>query len=260
MDNVFTIEWLTTIPGILITIGIVLLIIALILFFIGSNSEKKKNDGLDFSSDESNYGDKLTSVPKMDTVVQPVMGVNNNISTPTPVSISDNPFENTSGNSYRSISPVDIKPVEIVDNEVKPIDNISNSIPVVDSIPSVFNPIEIKPDVQEIEVVPEVLDKQDIKPIEIPTIQDDATVINPIYDNTVSPIEEIKVEDISTPVDVSSNSRTIYGGANPLDATQNLPKVDVHHVPYSGGMVDQSTTLNYVSDLSTEVSGDIESL
>lgn len=179
----FSLNWFTTIPGILISLGVVLLIIALILFIVGGKKTKKE--------------EKV--VTKDDT-----LAVENTSNTPEVTPIAD-----------VDTNTVEVQP-EMSMGESK-FEDIQVGTPGIDSINPALSDVASTDELAKVEEVNSVNGV-----IEEPNGQDlDKTMVS-VYGNENSSSEEPKV--------------TIYGGNDPLEATQNLPKVDEHHEPYGGAM------------------------
>lgn len=158
-------DWFTTIPGILILCGVVLLIIAIVLFAVGAKKTKKEektsNIGL---SEETNNA--IPDITAMDTSVN--TGVAN---------------------------------------------DIPSVVPSVEEVPTV--PVEGVASVSTDEVVPPV---------------DANTTLNQdqqAYGGEI-PAASFEMPEVK-PV-------TIYGGNDPLEATQSMPKMEEHHEPYGGAL------------------------
>lgn len=181
----FSLDWFTTIPGILISLGVVLLIIALILFIVGIKKTSKEKKIADAQSDIYVEEDSINQE------VTPIADVN------------ANPVEVKSG----------------IAEEPK-FEEISVGTPGIDPI----NPI-----VDETNGTNEVSINENKEEENISNLAD--STVN--LDNTiVSVYGEEKVEE-----NVNEEPKvTIYGGNDPLEATQNLPKVDEHHEPYGGAI------------------------
>ena len=201
-------NWFTTVPGLLIVFGIVLLIIAIILFIIGNKKSKKENISTESTSTE----------------------VDNNIVTETPI---------------ETTTP-EVAPVE-VEQDI-PTDSV-NSTPVVD----------IQPDVQiqsETESKPEAeIQISEPAPVEI---SQEPAIVNEPEETTVSNDYNFEIPQPTTPVDIPVAEPTVYGGSNPafdfaipeakpvsiyggndpLEKTQSIPKVEEHHAPYGGAVTE----------------------
>lgn len=204
----FSIDWFLTIPGILISCGVILLIIALIMFVVSTsgNSKEEVPSVLENKeeSKEFNVEPVVTEVEeKVEEVVPLIDTVSEEVVVPS--------FEGDE-NAEQLESPVD----DTV--------TLEEFIPDVDEIPVIEVPVD-EPTVEPVEEV------------EIPAVEETAVEEIPTIE-TVS--EEVPVvEDETTEVE----HRPIYGGADPLEATQKLPKVDVHYEPYSGGNEVQEVTV-----------------
>lgn len=239
LEIAFSIDWFLTIPGMLITAGVFLLIVALIMMLVGSKKNKKK----EMKENNQNVASAPTALPVQPEVVNTPQNVEapvNTVATSEPLGpipeMNDinieipvvNPVEMPTINSVADTSVVPT--VEPVIEPMMPIPTIE---PVVE-IPTSVNPVEVivpMEPVATINSVEEIIPTEEIKPVEEEVVLEqpdatnlDKTSVNIYGGNPIPTIEPI----VDTP-------RPIYGGADPLEATQNLPKVDVHHEPYSGG-------------------------
>lgn len=172
-------NWFFTIPGILISLGVILLIIALILFITGYKKSKIE--------------EKLTvqsGVPNSNIEVSPV--ANNNINV--------------------------VGVVPTVPAEAFKFEEVQVGVPGID-------PINVNANIEEINPIQS--QEETIK-IEAPEAVGLDKTMATVYGG-VSPSDVVIENKEEVPV-------TIYGGNDPLEATQNLPKVDEHHEPYSGAI------------------------
>lgn len=198
----FSVDWFLTIPGILISCGVILLIIALIMFVVSTNSKTSEevpsvlNEEKDNNVEPVVVEEEPKVVPLIDTVSEEVI---------IPSFVGDE-------NDSTIESPVD----DTV--------TLEEFIPDVDEIPVV----EINEEPKIEDSVIEIPVSEEVNVEELPTIE------------TVS--EEVPVIEISDTVEEVEH-RPIYGGADPLEATQKLPKMDVHYEPYSGGSEVQEVTV-----------------
>jgi len=218
-------DWFTTIPGILIICGVLLLVIAIILFIVGSKKDKKE---------EKQMADVNT--------------VNNNSTV--------NPVNNSVNENSISISPVE----PVVDNSISTpaVDNVV-STPAVDTVPTTpapeANTLE-QPviDIPAPEVVPTVNEmpaKDEVIQITEPVV-DTKEEAPTVYGGTAP------VYNFTAP---SDKPVTIYGGNDPLEATQTLPKMEEHHLPYGGadpeakivGMNQEQPVINIPTPVSQPV-------
>ena len=191
-------DWFTTIPGILIICGVILLVIAIILFIVGAKKSKKEVAPVSNQTVENNMSSVASVESSVD--VTPIVPV-----TEEPVVSSVNttvPVEEVK-NEIPTSEPIHIEEPEVTNTsnvEVPTYTNsVENSEPVV-NIPEINTPVE------ETSAV---------------TIEEPST----IYGGEV-PIVDFPTQE-EKPV-------TIYGGNDPLEATQSLPKMEEHHEPYGG--------------------------
>lgn len=198
-------DWFTTIPGILIICGVILLIIAIILFVVGAKKSKGE-------------GNATTEVVNNSVEMAPVTTPDTNVTPVAPVTVEAN------------VTSVN---VDSVNTEQK------NEItePVSVEQPVVTEPVVEAASVQMNEpVVSEPV-------VETPAVDMTVPTQEVVDSNPVSQIEEVKENDATTyggeapKIDFTVNEEktvTIYGGNDPLEATQALPKVEEHHAPYGG--------------------------
>ncbi len=227
-------DWFTTIPGILVICGVILLVIAIILFIAGNKKAKKEEmvqtNPVTESANTMNTEVNTTADTNIGEVnvqeVSPVMEQASTIPTES-VSLENNELPKMEVESNNDVSPIKIEepvqipseeihieePVKISDTEIH---NEEASIPEPVSIPSIDNSVNS---------MDTVSDETSFN-IPIPTEK-------PSFDNTstsiyggASPISNISMNE-EKPV-------TIYGGNDPLEATQSIPKVEEHHEPYGG--------------------------
>lgn len=175
-------DWFTTIPGILIICGVVLLIIAIILFVIGAKKSKVEEtvstESIDKQSDQVNTTEMVSEV--------------------TPV------------------ASVDVEPVS---------SNVDTNVVSTEEVVQINEPeLEVvtpqEPVVQETVVEETVMEMPNVS--EIAAVEEDSSSV---YGGE-PPVVDFSVNE-EKPV-------TIYGGNDPLEATQTLPKVEEHHEPYGG--------------------------
>lgn len=227
-------DWFTTIPGILVICGVILLVIAIILFIAGNKKAKKEEmvqtNPVTESANTMNTEVNTTADTNIGEVnvqeVSPVMEEASTIPTES-VSLENNELPKMEVESNNDVSPIQIEepvqipseeihieePVKISDTEIH---NEEASIPEPVSMPSIDNSLNS---------MDTVSDETSFN-IPIPTEK-------PSFDNTstsiyggASPISNISMNE-EKPV-------TIYGGNDPLEATQSIPKVEEHHEPYGG--------------------------
>lgn len=210
-----SIDFFLTIPGMLILGGILLLIVAVILFIVASVKSKK---------------DDKEETPVVESEAAPVQ------------TVSVSSFDD---NVVPTVMPVVESTVEPVSVNVEP---ISFATPKMEETPVSFvapvveeTPVIVEPIVQEfmptVEVAPveipnfEIPVTEEVTPITMPEAM---PTIVPSFEETVSTNEIREVEPIVIP---EPEHRPIYGGADPLEATQKMPVIEPTHVPYGGAEV-----------------------
>lgn len=203
----FSIDWFLTVPGILISIGVILLIVALIMFIVSAMKEKK--------------GETAPSVLENNQVNNtPVMEVQEVVEQP--VNVEQQPVNVEQSFGFEQPHNVETPLIDTVSEEVVvPSFEGDNIIPTIDE--------------QMVNVVPEVSNNSNFIPADDDLL--DIVVPTEKVNNDVITTNEINASnnfEIPEPI-VEVEQRPIYGGADPLEATQTLPRMDVHHEPYSGG-------------------------
>lgn len=252
----FDLSFFTSIPGMLITGGVLLLLIALIIFIAtGPKKEKKskkeENNELQEAptvSNEvatvevSNVGDNTQNVAApnngFDSQVVPVpqemneAPINQNqVETPVEPTIVNPTVEPTIEPvkvNNESINQVEPQVIPVVNMEpvqnVAPIENASNvetfesnsNMDIVNN--DKFN--DINKTVASAEPITIVNEEEKIEP-QVATVQEEQP--KTIYGGASPVIPKIEVE--------GEQHRPIYGGANPLENTQSIPRVNVSSNP-----------------------------
>lgn len=214
--------WFTSVSGILITCGVVLLILALILFIVGSKKGKKNSN----QPTDVNTAPASTNVEATATE-QPVVGgvdatVSTDVNTVTPTGVE--------ATQTATVSPE----LVINSNEVSAVPSADSNSVVPETVtadPSVTAEVPVMP-------VPEpVVSTTEIN--SVPTISNEESLEMPNATNLDKTM--VSVYGGANPADAIANvnvdeHKPIYGGNDPLEATQNLPKMDEHHEPYGGAM------------------------
>ncbi len=204
------IEWLTTIPGILVLCGILLLIIAIILFIVGAKKSKS----------EAVINTNPIADNSMNTMNDNLNTLNNQVNVPNVVPVIDEPVVSD------VVTTVDVSQSEPV-NIVSGVD----TSPVVDTA---------NLSSQEVVNTEPVVQEQPIDVVSVPTIDE-----SQVYGGE-APIVDFTVQE-EKPV-------TIYGGNDPLEATQTFPAMEENHVPYGGNFSEIKTVEPIVDMGAPEVS------
>ena len=238
----FDLSFFTSIPGLLITGGVLLLLIALIIFIATGSKKGKKEKKEEKKSEEAvnttptvdnNATVAVADVPQ--SVVQPETAQNIE---PTPAVVTTEPVvnstpiveNNTGVSSMNSVPPVqNVEPkveAQVPNNAVNPAVT-ETPAPVVNATNEEVAPTTPVVDMPKPsqEVVPTITPT----PIETPT----PTVSVP--NNTVTPNAEVAASEPITIVNeepTREEPKPIYGGASPV-----IPKIDVgeEHRPIYGG-------------------------
>lgn len=261
----FSLDWFMTIPGMLITGGVVFLIIALIIFIVTGNKKPKTNKEVQAVQEASKQEAVATA---SQTVTQtPVVPTNNQVVTPQPV-VTPEPVV--------PATPVNSMAEKSVKEEVEPAvftatipENIAPQPVVQQSVP-VVNPT-VSPIVNNKTVSPTMPTPA------VPTIEQTPVVNQPVVPSI--PVNEEKKETIQTPsfdmprqiyggaspivpnVPHEEEHRQIYGGANPLENTQSVPIVPSRPVVTKEVKVEVPTvatlTVPVTPSVTSQVSNDI---
>ena len=200
----FSLDWFMTIPGMLITGGVLFLIIALVIFIVTGTKKPKTNKEVEKVQEDSKKEAIVATTPAVEQT--PVINTAPATVTPEPVVTATPVVSTPVSNVEENKEPVVVStPLEVVK-------------PTVPPTPVVTKPIEA--------VEPLIEEKKEIVP---PIVSSDMP--RPIYGG-VSPL----VPNVS-----HEEHRPIYGGANPLENTQSVPivpptpvtqpKVDIPVVP-----------------------------
>lgn len=243
----FSLNWFTTVPGILITVGVLLLVVALIIFIVTSMKDKKKGK----TPAEIKEADKNMASPQTlanSEVQQAQVNSATTPVTPAPVvnpTVTPNLVQQTPIQTEVSTEVVPQAPV--MPEEPAPI-TTAVEVPTVGIMPQDASvapqtsaPVAVTPEVPTIPVQPTI--EQPATPeipvtnVTIPDVPSVEQVVPEMQDTnpgtvTVNaevptiPITEPQIYGGATP-NVTSVPETehheIYGGANPLESTQQIP-------------------------------------
>lgn len=261
----FSLDWFMTIPGMLITGGVVFLIIALIIFIVTGNKRSKTNKEVQAVQEASKQEAVATA---SQTVTQsPVVPTNNQVVTQQPVVTPEPVVPATPVNSVAEKSvKEEVEPAVFtatIPEDIAPQPVAQQSVPVVNSTVSpIVNNTTVSPTMPT--------------PV-VPTIEQTPVVNQPVVPSI--PVNEEKKETIQTPsVDMprqiyggaspivpnvphEEEHRQIYGGANPLENTQSVPIVPSRPVVTKEVKVEVPTvetpTVPATPSVTSQVSNDI---
>ncbi len=211
----FSVDWFLTIPGMLITGGVLLLIIALIIFITsGSKKEKPKKDAANAN---------VSSTPDMSAQMPNQAGFSNNMAVGYGIAqnMGQDPMMNAvpemnanpMGQGVQTPSFMQMTPTEPAVNDVAQGMNLGNIPPVVEQ-PTVaepnFNPV--LPTVEATPTVPEV----NVGPTMPQSGIDQFTSVQPVNDVTLPPVEPV--------VETPQNTNVIMD--TPIANSEVVPPVE----------------------------------
>lgn len=197
-----SLDWFMTIPGMLISGGVLLLLIALIIFIVTSVKSKKENkEEIEEVTPVTVESDVMPIEPSVEQV-PPVEPITTEMPMAEPV--EENKFDPIIQSSIIEISDENN---DVVEPMVAPLENIMPEVKPIESVEPVAVPFE--------NIVPEV---------------------NPIQDTPVENNESIKAFDfpeldMPEATNLDKTSVSIYGGANP----SVTPSMEPEHRPIYGG-------------------------
>lgn len=234
----FDLSWFTTIPGLFITGGVILLIIALVILIITGKKTKKEKEA---QSADSNIQGGVQPVPAMNANVgvptmnapvtpNPMMGVNTSPTVaPTintqPVMPNNDPMVGV--NSQMPEVNMNVNPVvnpNVTGNEVlgMPID-IPNVVDPMAVPMNDFNATNVNTDANNnLNMVQDNTYNSNV----VETFNNEPTSVVPVDAVSVAPVEEIAVapvESISTPVESVPVAPIEMGSVMPESLTVNSP-------------------------------------
>lgn len=218
----FSLDWFMTIPGMLITGGVIFLIIALVIFIVTGNKKTKTNKEVVAAQDSSKQEAAVAATPAVGQAVvtsEPVVPT-------TPVSSMAEKVAPKEAEPAVFTAPIpqDVAPVPqpVVNNQVPNIAQQSATVPTTPKPqPVVSTQSKVTPVVPTIESTPVV--NQPVVP-EVPVKEEQKEAIQtsgvdmprPIYGGASPIVPNVPHEE---------EHRPIYGGANPLENTQSVPIV-----------------------------------
>ena len=208
----FSLDWFMTIPGMLITGGVIFLIIALVIFIITGNKKTKTNKEVVAAQDSSKQEAAVVATPAVgqavttsEPVVTPQSVVTSESVVPTPPvsSMAEKVAPKEAEPAVftapipQNVAPVPPQPV--VNNQVPNIAEQSATVPTT--------PVVNQPVVTEVPVKEEQKETIQTSSFDMP---------RPIYGGASPIVPNVLHEE---------EHRPIYGGANPLENTQSVPIV-----------------------------------
>lgn len=245
-------SWFLTIPGLLITGGVVLLLIALIVF-IATSKKGKGNANVDPTVEGSiplvegpNDGTLVNQSMGMDNMVNNMAVNNQPIGSMPEVNNTMNPMPQMPGGYVEMNQTPSVMP-SMPDFNSAPVQvpNMNNSMGNDSSAINMSAPVTQTNDVSSVaptmpvnnqEAVPVMINNQDMNQNSVIDFNSVAnTPAQPVFDTAPAVEQQPQVMNNniyggSNPADIN---RPIYGGANPLENTSSIPTV-TSHTAYNG--------------------------
>lgn len=164
--NNFDLSWFTTIPGLFITGGVVLLVIALVILIITGRKTKKEKDEINSNNNQVNAG------------VQPNSNIDNNMAMPTmnmPGAPMTNPMVNPmmGQNVVSSPDPVVNPQPMVMPNDSIAMPSVNNGLDMQNMNAPIVEPVGINPvEVNQMVSTPEVINPMEMPLSEQPFVND----------------------------------------------------------------------------------------
>ena len=239
----FSLDWFMTIPGMLITGGVVFLIIALIIFIATGNKKPKTNKEVQAVQEASKQ--EAVATASQTVTPTPVVPTNNQVVTPQPVVTPEPVVPATPVNSMAEKSvKEEVEPAVFtatIPEDIAPQPVVQQGVPVV-------NPT-VSPIVVNQPVVPSIpVNEEKKETIQTPSVD----MPRQIYGGASPIVPNVPHEE---------EHRQIYGGANPLENTQSVPIVPPRPVVTKEVKVEVPTvetpTVPVTPSVTSQVSNDI---
>lgn len=252
----FNVEWFLTTQGMLITGGVLLLLIALIILLTSGKKEDDTDPTTDIASavvaNDFGINAAIPSQVEQPQVVVPEIPTLEPVAPVTPISQPEVSQPVNLGMGIADMAPmsqpVSQSPVGVVNPEptleqqpvvppvleINPVpaqpEVIAQDMPTFEPVAPVVEPTPVAPSISEINI-PDPIAIANANVEEVPTIQ-------PVVEQPVEPVQSIPqqpavsiyggvnpTQDIFKPAE--SVKPVIYGGADPLENTGAIPKVDI---------------------------------
>lgn len=258
-------SWFLTVPGLLISGGVLLLLIALIVFITTSKKDKGK------TVDPTVEG----SIPVVGGPEDINNGMANAMNNGIPTDMNNminsgvvnNPMVNTMGmmdnGGFNQVGTINLTP-NAVDNDMNPgpmpvmpevapapqvMTNIAPPVVPTPVANDMVNPEPVMPVNTNISFdnVPQATINDTVNPEMQPVLDLGNVSPNPVVDltnNTPTPVVP-SVEKPQENTFINNNARPIYGGANPLENTASIPTV-TNHSAYNGEPIIPNSVVNEV--------------
>lgn len=219
----FDLSWFTSIPGLLITCGVILLLIALIIFIVTSVKAKK----------EKKHEMELQREEEPVAVVPPIEAVESSANTAPEQPIAEEPVAApevapvvTPSTVTNESNPVSEKPVEAMPADPMPEPVVAQAAPVNEEPAPIPAPDDVVGAIDQVNYVPT---PEEPKVDTVPEVNKEPKIPEPVKATSV--MDEVLDMPDANPVDLEKTSVSIYGGANPFVGPISEPE----HRPIYGG-------------------------
>lgn len=217
----FDIEWFTTVPGLLISLGVLLLFVALISLILSTGKKKKELKGKDVDTEVAVNPENIDApIVNADAVVVEQV--------------------------YEQVPTEDVAVPALQNDNVVNTDNVVQDVKEVVSSDNVIEFDQVNNESSTNVVVPEVIpsitgaDSINYDEVKQNTINNEggssvnsSDVVIPVVDNSASPKPIYGGASPVAPSFVQEEARPIYGGADPLENTTTIKPIS-HQEIYHG--------------------------
>lgn len=208
----FDIEWFTTVPGLLISLGVLLLFVALISLILSTGKKKKELKGKDVDTEVAVNPENIDA-PIVNADAMVVEQVYEQV-----------PTEDVAVSTLQNDNVVNI------DNVVQDVKDVASNNNVIE-FDQVNN--ESSTNVVVPEVIPSITGADSINYDEGISSVNSSDVVIPIVDNVASSKPIYGGASPTAPSFVQEEARPIYGGADPLENTTTIKPIS-HQEIYHG--------------------------
>jgi len=221
----FDVSWFTTTPGLLVTAGLILVIVGAVVALL---SGKKKENNVDEKNEEVTPVDPTVDANPVETPV--VEKTEESVSVPT----VEAALEVVPAEPVVLETPVESAPVV----EEEKVENVTVEVPsqpVVEEQPEVV----LEPAVESLPV-------EEVSATPVEEVKEEVKVDVPVVEEKVEAQPAVSIYGGASPqvaVAVPEEPRKAYGGADPLENTGALPRVEVPSEPVVVPVASQEEVL-----------------
>ena len=208
----FDLKWFTTLPGIFITVGVLLLVIALIILIVSGRKSKKEKKAME---------DNVSLQPDLNNVIRN-----------SDVAVANEPMGTPIDTPQVAVAPA---AMPIGQEMVQPAPMAPGVAPTAPAMPEMLQPAPMAPEVAPAApAMPEMLQPAPMAPEVAPAAPAMPEMVQPTpmapevapAVPTGEPVIYGGANPTVTDVNVNNNqTHQIYGGADPLENTQPIPAV-----------------------------------